>query len=139
MRLYRSIALFVALGAGYACAQQVTAPTTPAPSDAPRLYRVGSGVTAPTILHAVPAKFSEEASAEKFTGVCLVTLIVDAHGMPQGARVVRKLGHGLDEQALAAINHYQFNPAMFEGRPVPVRITMQVEFKLYSTPGQNPY
>jgi TonB family protein len=131
MRWYGSIALFVALAASCACAQQVAPSPAPATPDAPKLYHIGSGVSAPTILYAAPAIFSEEARAKKITGDCLISLIVDAQGMPQDPKVIQKLGHGLDEQALASVNQYRFEPAMKDGKPVPVRIIMKVNFKLY--------
>jgi TonB family protein len=46
--------------------------------------------------------------------------------------VVRALGMGLDEKALEAVKKYKFKPAMKEGRtPVPVMITVEVNFRLY--------
>ena len=131
MRWYGSIALFVALFAGCACAQQVSPSPAPATPDALKLNHFGSGVSAPMPLNVVQAKFSKEARKHKITGVCLVSLIVDAQGMPQNARVIKGLGYGLDEQAVAAVNQYRFNPAMFDGKPVPVMIRIQVSFKLY--------
>jgi TonB family protein len=59
----------------------------------------------------------------------LIKLIVDAQGKPQNAQVVRPLGYGLDERAIAAVN--KFKPAMKEGVPVPVMITVEVNFRLY--------
>ena len=62
--------------------------------------------------------------------MCTIALIVDAHGMPQNPRVVRALGMGLDEKALEAVMRYKFKPAMKNGRPVAVAITVMVNFRL---------
>jgi TonB family protein len=57
---------------------------------------------------------------------------VDTQGRPQNLRVGRALGHGLDEQALKAVRKYHFKPAMKAGGPVPVMITVEVNFRLYN-------
>jgi periplasmic protein TonB len=38
---------------------------------------------------------------------------------------------GLDEKALEAVLRYRFKPAMKGGKPVPVLITIAVNFRLY--------
>ncbi len=96
------------------------------------LFRVGGGVSAPVPLNSVEAEFSDEARRAKYQGVCLIQLIVDAQGNPQNPRVIRALGMGLDEKALEAVRKYKFKPAMKDGRtPVPVMITVEVNFRLY--------
>jgi TonB family protein len=96
------------------------------------LYRIGGGVSAPVPLNSVEAEFSDEARRAKYQGVCLISLIVDVHGDPQNPRVVRALGMGLDEKALEAVKKYKFKPAMKDGKtPVPVMITVEVNFRLY--------
>lgn len=96
------------------------------------LYQVGGGVSAPVPIFTPEAEFSDEARRAKYQGVCLISVIVDAHGNPQDARVIRTLGMGLDQKALEAVAKYKFKPAMKDGRtPVPVRITIEVNFRLY--------
>ncbi|HEV2323463.1 MAG TPA: energy transducer TonB, partial [Terracidiphilus sp.] len=96
------------------------------------VYHVGGGISAPVPLNSVEAEFSDEARRAKYQGVCLIQMIVDAHGMPQDPRVVRPLGMGLDQKALEAVRKYRFKPAMKDGKtPVPVMITVEVNFRLY--------
>ncbi len=95
------------------------------------LYRVGGGVSAPVALNNVEAEFSDEARRAKYQGVCIISLIVDAQGNPQNPRVVRALGMGLDEKALEAVRKYKFRPAMKGNTPVPVMISVEVNFRLY--------
>ncbi len=96
------------------------------------VYQIGGGVSAPVAIFTPEAEFSDEARRAKYQGVCLISLIVDAQGNPQDPRVIRALGMGLDEKALEAVRKYKFKPAMKDGRtPVPVRITIEVNFRLY--------
>jgi periplasmic protein TonB len=96
------------------------------------VYRVGGGISAPIPLVEPDAEFSDEARRAKYQGVVLISMIVDAQGNPQNPRVVRPLGMGLDEKALEAVRKYKFKPALKDGRtPVPVMVTVEVNFRLY--------
>ncbi len=94
-------------------------------------YHVGGGVSAPQLISAPDPEFSDEARRAKYQGVCVVSLIVDAHGNPQRVRVVRPLGMGLDEKAVEAVRQYKFRPAMMQGRAVPVEVNVEVNFRIY--------
>jgi TonB family protein len=101
-----------------------------------QLRRIGNGVTAPELVSRVGPKFSDEARAEKFSGTVIVGLVVDTNGVPQRVRVVRGIGHGLDEEALAAVRQYRFKPAMENGKPVPVRVNVEVNFRIKDKPSE---
>ena len=94
------------------------------------LNRDGAGVTAPVPLNAVEAQYTDAARRTKIQGICLVRLIVDAWGMPQNPRVIRSLDPGLEENAVEAVKKYRFKPAMKGNVPVPVMITVEVNFRL---------
>jgi len=91
----------------------------------------GGGVSDPVLLYAPDPEFSDEARRAKYQGICVVGLIVDAQGNPQDVHVVRPLGMGLDEKAMEAVRLYKFKPATFHGRPVPVKINIEVNFRIY--------
>ena len=95
------------------------------------VYRIGGGVSAPVPIFTPEAEFSDEARRAKYQGVVLITLIVDAQGNPQSPHVSRPLGMGLDEKALEAVQKYKFKPAMKDGKPVPVMMSIEVNFRLY--------
>jgi len=57
-------------------------------------------------------------------------LIVDETGPAQIIRVVRGLGNGLDAKALEAVQQWRFQPARKDGKPVNVRISVEVGFHL---------
>jgi TonB family protein len=92
--------------------------------------KVGVEISAPVPLSQVEAEYTDEARRAHLEGICMISLIVDANGKPQNPRVVRGLGKGLDEKALEAVKKYSFKPAMRDGKPVPVEVTVQVKFIL---------
>ena len=61
----------------------------------------------------------------------MLWLIVDDQGRPRDIRVVRGLGFGLDARAVEAVKQWRFQPAMKDGRPVNVQISVEVGFRLY--------
>jgi periplasmic protein TonB len=91
----------------------------------------GNGVKAPVLIYAPMAEFSDEARRNKYQGVCMVTVVVDAQGIPHNPVVVQPLGEGLDEKALEVIPQYRFKPGLKDGHPVPTRITIEVNFRLF--------
>ena len=91
----------------------------------------GGGVSAPQLIYSVDPEFSDEARRAKYQGICVVSLIVDAQGNPQNIRIARALGMGLDEKAMEAVKEYKFKPAYYKGRPVPVTIDVEVNFRIY--------
>jgi protein TonB len=60
----------------------------------------------------------------------VVSMIVAAQGNPQQIVTSRHLGHGLDEKAIEAVKQYRFKPAKQHGKPVPVKLNVEVNFRL---------
>lgn len=88
-------------------------------------------VTPPYLAYSPSPKFTAAAKAAHFSGVCVVGLIVDASGAPQDVHIVRPIGMGLDEMAVSNVSQYRFKPAAYEGKPVPVEINIEVNFRIY--------
>ena len=93
--------------------------------------QVGGGVSPPRLLSSVDPGYNNYARAAKVSGISTINLIVDEHGRPTHLSVVRPLGVGLDEQALAAVRQYTFSPAMFGGKPVAVAMNVEVNFQIF--------
>ncbi|MGC2401595.1 MAG: M56 family metallopeptidase [Acidobacteriaceae bacterium] len=107
-----------------------TAATVPAHPPEHKIYHVGGGVSAPELLFAPDPQYTEQASKAKYQGVCVLSLIVDAKGNPQRVQVVRHLAMGLDLKATEAVKEYKFRPAMLNGKPVPVQVNIEVNFRV---------
>jgi periplasmic protein TonB len=95
------------------------------------VYKVGGGISAPQPITTPDPEYTEEARNAKTQGTCILWLIVDDQGNPKDIRVVRGLGYGLDAKAVAAVKQWKFHPAMKDGQPVNVQISVEVGFRLY--------
>lgn len=95
------------------------------------VYKVGGGISAPQAVSTPDPTYTEEARAAKTQGTCILWLIVDDQGNPRDIRVVRGLGMGLDAKAIEAVKQWKFQPALKDGHPVNVQISVEVGFRLY--------
>ena len=58
-------------------------------------------------------------------------MVVGVDGIPHDVCLVKAAGYDLDGKAAEAAGKYRFKPAMKDGLPVPARITIEVNFRLY--------
>jgi TonB family protein len=94
------------------------------------VFRIGGGITEPTILERYDPEYSEEARRARHQGSVVLDAIVRADGSVEIQGVVRSLGYGLDDKAIEALSRWRFNPALQNGQPVDVRLNIQVNFSL---------
>ncbi len=116
----------------------VAAQDPPNEIDGQKVYRVGSGVTAPKALKTPEPLYTEEARKKKIQGTVLLRVIVAPDGKAHYIEITRSLGYGLDEQAIASVKQWEFQPSELNGTPVPVLINIQVSFHLYD-PNARPF
>ena len=93
-------------------------------------YRIGGGVSPPSILYKVEPEYSEEARKAKFQGTVLLFVVVDEKGNPRDIKILRPLGLGLDQKAVEAVEKWKFSPGKKDGKPVPVQAQIEVNFRL---------
>lgn len=93
-------------------------------------YRIGGGVSAPSLVYKVEPEYSEEARKAKYQGSVLLQVVVDDKGNPRDIRIVRPVGLGLDEKAIEAVQKWRFRPGMLNGKAVPVQAMIEVNFRL---------
>ncbi len=76
--------------------------------------------------------YTDEARQLKLEGEVLLEVMFGANGQLRVKRVIRALGHGLDEAAVAAANQMRFKPAQRDGQPVDSTAVVHVVFQLAS-------
>ncbi len=74
--------------------------------------------------------YTEEARKLQLQGEVLLEVTFGANGQLRVNRVVRGLGHGLDESAVVATNNMKFKPAQRNGTPVDLTAVVHVTFEL---------
>ena len=74
--------------------------------------------------------YTQEARDLKLEGEVLLEVNFSANGSLHVNRVVRGLGHGLDEAAIAAANKIRFKPALRFGTPVDSTAVVHVTFQM---------
>ena len=94
------------------------------------VFRVGGGVSPPTLLFKVEPEYSEEARKAKYQGTVLLYVQVDPSGKAVNMRVLHSLGLGLDEKAMEAVKKWKFKPGVKDGKPVTVEAQIEVNFRL---------
>ena len=93
-------------------------------------FRPGSGIDPPRLLKEVKATYTEEARRQGITGNVVLEIVVTREGTVDSVSVLRGLGGGLDQRAVAAVREWRFAPARRRGEPVDVVVEVAVEFAL---------
>jgi len=94
----------------------------------PPIYKVGGSVAAPKLVYAPDPEFPDRQGTG---GVVVVSCVVDVKGLPKQVAVSRSLSRAFDKSAVHAVKQYRFEPAVFEGTVVPVKVNIEVNFKRY--------
>jgi TonB family protein len=85
----------------------------------------------PTIdQYTIPPLYSDEARARGIEGFVTVEVRVGVEGTVERLQVVKKLGYGLDENALVAVRDWRFFPARRNGVAIEATTQIDVEFNL---------
>jgi TonB family protein len=74
--------------------------------------------------------YTEDARRLQIEGEVLLEMLFVASGEARVERIVRGLGHGLDESAVAAARGIRFHPARRDGMPVDFQATVHIVFEL---------
>jgi TonB family protein len=76
------------------------------------------------------ASYTEAARSRGVEGTVIVRAQFDADGQFKVLQIVKGLGFGLDESAIAALQNWRFSPAFKDGARVSVIAEIEVPFKL---------
>ena len=91
--------------------------------------RLHSGIRTPQKILYVPPVYPALARAVRVQGLVIIEATIDEKGNVESARVLK--GEPLLNQAvLDAVRLWRFTPALLGGVPVPVVMTVTVDFRL---------
>jgi TonB family protein len=98
----------------------------PSPPSKEPVYEPGHGVASPRVIHQVAP--DHPARGFRISGTVLIGLIVTSKGEPDEVHVIRSLDKDVDQSAVDAVRQWRFDPATKEGKPVAVKISVEIRF-----------
>jgi TonB family protein len=96
------------------------------------IYTPGDGVSLPKVVKQVKAVYTQEAKDAHIEGTVGLSSVVLSDGSVGDVKVTRSLDttYGLDDQAVAAMKQWTFEPGTKDGKPVAVRVSVNLTFTL---------
>jgi TonB family protein len=94
------------------------------------IVQIGGGVSEPVLIKEIRPEYSEEARKARYEGTVVLDTVVQPDGTVKILRVIKAVGYGLDQKAIAAVLQWMFKPARMNGKPVPVGLNIEVNFNL---------
>ena len=90
------------------------------------------GVTLPSVVSEVKPQYTPEAMRARIEGTVIMMTVVRTDGTPSDIEVTKSLDaeYGLDKQAVDALGQWRFKAGTKDGKPVPVRVTVEMRFTL---------
>ena len=78
------------------------------------------------------AEYTPEAMANRIVGKVVLDVVVLDSGTVGDVSIIESLDsiYGLDKNAIAAMKQWEFKPGMKDGKPVAVRISVELVFTL---------
>jgi len=96
----------------------------------PKTVEAPARMVPPEILSKPTPAYTDEARKARVEGEVLLEVVLEASGRVRVLRVVRGLGHGLDESAVRAAQQISFKPAMRDGQPSDSTAVLHIIFQL---------
>ena len=104
-------------------------PAEPVLVDGVQPVRVGGNIQAPTKIYDQRPTYPEEALRERVSGMVILEAVIDTNGTVRSAKVLRSVPL-LDAAAVEAVKAWRFTPVLRDGVPIPVLMTVTVNFTL---------
>jgi protein TonB len=104
-------------------------PVTPPPAIVHEPVRVGRGVIPPKKIREVAPIYPPIAVAARREGLVILEAVIAEDGSVRDVKVLRSVPL-LDQAAMEAVRQWRFTPTLLSGEPVPVVMTVTVDFKL---------
>jgi TonB family protein len=91
----------------------------------------GGNVTAPSPIYKPDPAYTPEARRDKLEGMVKLWIVIDTLGNVSDVQENSEpLGDGLDKSAIDTVKKWRFNPSTRNGVPVPVRVALDISFRL---------
>ena len=91
--------------------------------------RVGGDIKPPTKTRDAAPLYPDIARQARIQGIVILEAIIDPQGNVTNVRVLRSIGL-LDQAAMDAVRRWKYEPTLLNGVPVPIVMTVTVNFTL---------
>jgi TonB family protein len=88
------------------------------------------GAKPPVLIYKTEPEYTAAARAAKIQGEVILRVTIQPDGRVGHISVFKSLEPGLDAKAIKGTRGWRFQPALKDGKPVPVPATIQVSFRL---------
>ena len=88
------------------------------------------GLTMPKVISPARPTYTREAMDAKVQGTVTASAVVERDGTVGDVKLLTTLRPDVDTEAIRAAKDWRFVPGMKDGKPVPVRITLELTFTL---------
>jgi TonB family protein len=117
------------VGEALAVAPVARGGTTPPAAPGSTPIRVGGGIPPPQRIKNVNAVYPPQARSDRVQGVVILEVTIGTDGRVADVKVVRSIPE-LDAAAIAAVKQWEYTPTLLNGIPMPVIMTVTVNFSL---------
>jgi len=131
-RLATAMAAVLVLGIVPIASLRAVAAIMPTVTEAPpqqQPVRIGGNIGEPKKIKHVAPVYPEIAIQAGVQGIVIIEAVIGTDGSVTDARILRPVAL-LDQAALDAVLQWKFTPTLLNGEPVPVIMTMTVNFRL---------
>ena len=104
-------------------------PVPPPPVEPRTPVRIGPGLVSPVKTRHVPPVYPPIALASRREGIVILEAVIAESGRVRDVRVLRSVPL-LDQAAVDAVRQWEFTPTKLNGEPVPIVMTVTVNFQL---------
>jgi len=116
-------------GVGGGLSEAPPPPAPPPPAAPLEPVRIGGEIRPPTLLHRVEPAYPDLALRAHVDGTVILEAVIDIAGGVQSVQVLRSVPL-LDKAAIDAVEQWRYAPTILDGRPVPVKLTVVLTFKI---------
>lgn len=90
----------------------------------------GKPIDVPKLVKKVNPAYPAEAKKEKVMGAVVLEILIDQKGKVAEAKAVKSVDDRLSKAAIDAVKQWEYEPAKVEGKPVKVKASVTVMFRL---------
>jgi TonB family protein len=100
--------------------------------DEPGVLRAGvDGVGTPSCVYCPDPQYSDASRVVKAQGSVILSVIVTSEGKADSIYIIKGAPFGQTSQAIKAVQSWKFRPAQKDGKPVAVRVPIEITFHLF--------